>query len=56
MEARSGEESVLSVALQNPGCEVVIDDLQAGDVLSHGISLLGSAGPREIGEIVEARL
>ncbi|MGZ3318226.1 MAG: DUF3368 domain-containing protein, partial [Isosphaeraceae bacterium] len=40
-----GEESVLSVALQNPGCEVVIDDLAGRRcAVAHGIRLLGTIG------------
>ena len=56
----SGEESVLSVALQNPGCEVVIDDLAGRRcAVAHGIPLLGTIGvvilAKRIGKIVEAR-
>ena len=55
-----GEESVLSVALQNPGCEVVIDDLAGRRcAAAHGISLLGTISvvilAKRIGKIVEAR-
>ncbi|MGZ3396352.1 MAG: DUF3368 domain-containing protein [Isosphaeraceae bacterium] len=55
-----GEESVLSVALQNPGCEVVIDDLAGRRcAVAHGIPLLGTIGvvilAKRIGKIVEAR-
>ena len=56
----SGEESVLTVALQNPGCEVVIDDLAGRRcAVAHGIALLGTVGvvilAKKIGKIVEAR-
>ena len=55
-----GEESVLAVALQNPGCEVVIDDLAGRRcAVAHGIPLLGTVGviilAKRIGKIVEAR-
>ncbi|MGZ3381011.1 MAG: DUF3368 domain-containing protein, partial [Isosphaeraceae bacterium] len=55
-----GEESVLSVALQNPGCEVMIDDLAGRRcAVAHGIPLLGTIGvvilAKRIGKIVEAR-
>lgn len=55
-----GEESVLAVALQNPGCEVVIDDLAGRRcAAAHGIPLLGTVGvvilAKRIGKIVEAR-
>ncbi len=55
-----GEESVLTVALQNPGCEVVIDD-RAGRrcAEAHGITLLGTIGlvvlAKRLGRIVQAR-
>ena len=55
-----GEESVLTVALQNPGCEVVIDD-RAGRrcAEAHGITLLGTVGlvilAKRLGRIAEAR-
>jgi predicted nucleic acid-binding protein len=55
-----GEETVLTVALQDPGCEVVIDD-RAGRrcAEAHGIPLLGTVGlvilAKRIGRIVEAR-
>jgi predicted nucleic acid-binding protein len=55
-----GEESVLAVALQNPGCEVVIDD-RAGRrcAETHGITLLGTIGlvilAKRLGRIAEAR-
>src|SRR5207248_1013969 len=41
----SGEESVLTLALENPGCEAVIDD-RAGRrcAEAHGITLLGTVG------------
>lgn len=56
----SGEKSVLTVALQNPGCEVVIDDLAGRRcAVAHGIPLLGTVGvvilAKRIGKIVEAR-
>jgi predicted nucleic acid-binding protein len=55
-----GEESVLTVAVQSPGCEVVLDDLAARRcALAHGIPLLGTLGVvilgKRIGKIVEAR-
>jgi predicted nucleic acid-binding protein len=55
-----GEESVLSVALQYPGCEVVIDDLLGRRcAVAHGIPLLGTIGvvilAKRIGKIVEVR-
>ena len=55
-----GEESVLTVALQDPGCEVVIDD-RAGRrcAEAHGIALLGTVGvvilAKRLGRISEAR-
>jgi predicted nucleic acid-binding protein len=55
-----GEESVLTVALQHPGCEVVIDD-RAGRRCAevHGITLLGTVGlvilAKRLGRIAEAR-
>jgi predicted nucleic acid-binding protein len=55
-----GEESVLRVALQSPGCEVVIDDL-AGRwcAEAHRIPLLGTIGlvilAKRLGRITEAR-
>ena len=55
-----GEESVLAVALQNPGCEVVIDD-RAGRrcAEAHGITLLGTVGlvilAKRLGRIAEAK-
>jgi predicted nucleic acid-binding protein len=55
-----GEESVLTVALQSPGCEVVIDD-RAGRrcAEAHGIPLLGTVGlvilAKRLGRITEAR-
>ena len=56
----SGEESVLTIALQNPGCEVVIDDFAGRRcAVAHGIPLLGTVGvvilAKRIGKIVEAR-
>jgi predicted nucleic acid-binding protein len=40
-----GEESVLTVALQSPGCEVVIDDLAGRRCAKeHGVKLLGTLG------------
>ena len=56
----SGEESVLTVALQNPGCEVVIDDLAGRRcAVAHDIPLLGTVGvvilAKRIGKIIEAR-
>jgi predicted nucleic acid-binding protein len=55
-----GEESVLTVALQSLGCEVVIDD-RAGRrcAEAHGITLLGTIGVvilgKRLGKIAEAR-
>jgi predicted nucleic acid-binding protein len=55
-----GEESVLTVALQSPGCEVVIDD-RAGRRCAdaHGISLLGTVGlvilAKRLGRIAAAK-
>jgi predicted nucleic acid-binding protein len=55
-----GEESVLTVALQSPGCEVVIDD-RAGRrcAEAHGIALVGTVGlvilAKRIGRITQAR-
>jgi predicted nucleic acid-binding protein len=55
-----GEESVLTVALQSLGCEVVIDD-RAGRrcAEAHGIPLLGTIGVvilgKRLGKIAEAR-
>jgi predicted nucleic acid-binding protein len=55
-----GEESVLTVALESPGCEVVIDD-RAGRRCAdaHGISLLGTVGlvilAKRLGRIAAAR-
>jgi predicted nucleic acid-binding protein len=55
-----GEESVLTVALENPGSEVVIDD-RAGRrcAEAHGITLLGTVGlvilAKRFGRIAEAR-
>ncbi|MGC8641189.1 MAG: DUF3368 domain-containing protein [Isosphaeraceae bacterium] len=51
---------MLAVALQNPGCEVVIDDLAGRRcAVVHGIPLLGTVGvvilAKRIGKIVEAR-
>ena len=55
-----GEESVLTIALENPGCEVVIDDLAGRRcAYAHGISTLGTVGPvilaKRLGRIEEAR-
>ena len=55
-----GEESVLAVALQNPGSEVVIDDIPGRRcAVAHGIPLLGTLGviilAKRIGKIVAAR-
>ena len=55
-----GEESVLTVALERPDCEVVIDDLAARRCAKeHGIPLLGTIGvvilAKRTGRIVEAR-
>jgi predicted nucleic acid-binding protein len=55
-----GEESVITLALENPGCEVVIDDLAGRKCAeAHGIPLLGSIGvvilARRIGRIPAAR-
>jgi predicted nucleic acid-binding protein len=55
-----GEESVLTLALESPGCEVVIDD-RAGRRCAdaHGIPLLGTIGlvilSKRLGRIAEAR-
>ena len=55
-----GEESVLTLALQIPGCEVVIDD-RAGRRCAeeHGIALIGTVGlvilAKRIGRIAQAR-
>jgi predicted nucleic acid-binding protein len=55
-----GEESVLAIALANPGCEVVIDD-RAGRrcAEAHGIMLLGTVGlvilAKRLGRIAEVR-
>ena len=51
---------MLTVALQNPGCEVVIDDLAGRRcAAAHGIPLLGTIGvvilAKRVGKIVEAR-
>lgn len=56
----AGEEAVLSLALRNPGCEVVLDD-RAGRrcAEAHGLALIGTLGivilARRIGRIPEAR-
>ena len=55
-----GEDSVLTVALQSSGCEVVIDDLAGRRcAVAHGVPLLGTVGVvilgKRIGKIVEAR-
>ncbi len=56
----SGEGSVLTLALESPGCEVVIDD-RAGRrcAEAHRISLLGTVGlvilAKRLGRIAEAR-
>ncbi len=56
----AGEESVLRVALESPGCEVVIDDLAGRRcATAHGIPLLGTIGvvilAKRIGRIPAAR-
>jgi predicted nucleic acid-binding protein len=59
-ELDPGEESVLAVALENPGCEVVLDDLKGRRCAeAHGIALLGTLGvvilAKKAGRITEAR-
>ena len=55
-----GEESVVTLALENPGCEVVLDD-RAGRrcAEAHGVRLLGTLGvvilAKRIGRIAAAR-
>jgi predicted nucleic acid-binding protein len=55
-----GEEAVLAVALQYPGCDVVLDDLQGRRCAgAHGIPFLGTLGvvilAKKAGRIAEAR-
>ena len=55
-----GEESVLTLALGSPGCEVVIDDLAGRKCAqAHGIPLLGTLGvvilAKRVGRITAAR-
>ena len=55
-----GEESVLTLALGSPDCEVVIDDLAGRQCAqAHGIPLLGTLGvvilAKRVGRITAAR-
>jgi predicted nucleic acid-binding protein len=59
-ELDPGEESVLTIALEGPGCEVVIDDLAGRRCANaHGIPLVGTIGliilAKRLGRISAAR-
>jgi predicted nucleic acid-binding protein len=60
VEARCGEEAVLTLALASIDCEVVLDDLAGRRCAeAHGIPLIGTLGvvilAKRIGRIAAAR-